>query len=142
MRVLDRGAGPGGRGGAILCRAGELVRIGGESLAEAALGRVGSRGGVGGAVGVETTSSPPGILRGGIAGATRENADDTGLVGGGGGGIRPDATDDPDPDPFRAGRAGGGRTLRGGGAGTGADVACVWDEGDGLRGGIAGTGRG
>lgn len=53
MRVLGGGAGPGGIGGAILRRAGELVRIGGESLAEAALGRVGSRGGAGGAVGVE-----------------------------------------------------------------------------------------
>lgn len=128
MRVLGGGAGPGGKGGATLLRAGELVRIGGESLAEAALGRVGSRGGAGGAVGVEGTSSPPDVLRGGIEGAMREGAEDTGLVGGGGGGARPSTTDDPDPD-FRAGRAGGGeRTLRAGGAGTvgdGPDVACV-----------------
>lgn len=125
MRVLGGGAGPGGKGGATLRRAGELVRIGGESLAEAALGRVGSRGGAGGAVGVEGESSPPAVLRGGIEGAMREGADDTGLVGGGGGGTRPDTTNDPD---FRAGRAGGERTLRAGGAGTaadGADVTCV-----------------
>ncbi len=128
MRVLRGGAGPGGKGGAILCRAGELVRTGGESLAEAALGRVGSRGGVGGAVGVEGASSPPSVLRGGIAGAMREGADDTGLVGGGGGGARPSTTPDPDPDPFRAGTAGRGGTLRAGRAGTvadGVDVACA-----------------
>lgn len=80
-----------------------------------------------GAVGVEGTSSPPAILRGGIEGATREGADDTGLVGGGGGGARPDTIDDPDPD-FRAGKAGGVGTLRAGRAGAvadGADVACV-----------------
>jgi hypothetical protein len=127
MRVLGGGAGPSGRGGAILRRAGELVRIAGEPLAEAALGRVGSWGGADGAVGVEGTS-PPGVLRGGIAGAMREGADDTGLVGGGGGGARPSTTDDPGPGPFRAGRAGGRRALRAGGAGTaadGADVACV-----------------
>src|SRR6266852_3110546 len=143
MRVLGGGAGPGGTGGAILRRAGELVRTVGEPLAEAALGRVGSRGGAAGAVGVEGVSSPPGVLRGGIEGAMREGADDTGLVGGGGGGARPGPTDDldPEPEPLRAGKAGGERTLRANGVGTtadGADVACVWDGGDCLRGGIAG----
>lgn len=124
MRVLKGGVCPDGGGGATLRRAGELVRMGADSLAEAALGRLGRRGGGGGAVGVEGTSSPPGVLRGGIAGATREGADDTGLDGGGGGTL-PGTTDDP--DPFRAGTAGGRGTLRAGGAGTaanGVDVTC------------------
>ena len=115
MRVLRGGVGPDGGGGATLRRAGELVRMRGDSLAEAALGRAGRRGGAGGAAGVEETSSP-GVLRGGIAGATREGADDTGLVGGGGGGTLPGTIDDP--GPFRAG---GGGALRAGEAGTAAD---------------------
>jgi hypothetical protein len=125
LRVLRGGVCPDGGGGATLRLAGELVRMCGDSLAEAALGRVGRSGGAG-AVGVEGTSPPPGVLRGGIVGATREGgADDTGLVGGGGGGTLPGTT--ADPDPFRAGKAGGRGTLRAGGAGTaanGVDVAC------------------
>jgi hypothetical protein len=37
--------------------------MGGDSLAEAALGRVGRRGGTGDAVGEERLPSPPGVLR-------------------------------------------------------------------------------
>jgi len=125
MRVLKGGVGPDGGGGATLRRAGELVRMGGDSLAEAALGRAGRRGGAGGAGGVEETSSPPTVLRGGMEGATREGADDTGLAGGGGGGTLPGTIDDP--GPFRAGMAGGGGTPRAGeagAAGDGVDVTC------------------
>jgi hypothetical protein len=127
IRFLRGGVCPDGGGGATLRRAGEPVRIGGDSLADAALGRLGRagrRGGAGGVVGEERLPSPPGVLRAGIAGATREGADDTGLVGGGGGTL-PGKTDVP--DPLRAGTVGGGGTLRGGRAGTradGVDVAC------------------
>ena len=122
MRVLRGGVCPGGGGGATLRRAGELVRMAGDSLAEAALGRAGRRGGAGGAEGVERTTYPPCVLRGGIAGATREGADDTGLAGGGGGGILPGTADDPS-GALRAGTAGGGGALRAGEAGTAADGA-------------------
>lgn len=130
-RGLGGGAGAGaggggGGGGATPRRAGELVRTGGDSLAEAALGRRGRTGRDGGVEGVEEKpASCPAILRGGGAGAVREGADDTGLAGGGGGGILPGPIDVP--DTLRAGTAGGAGTLRGGRAGTvidGADVVC------------------
>lgn len=64
IRDLEGGAGAGGGGGgATLRRAGEPARTGGDSLAEAALGRAGGRGGASGAGGVEEVSSPPAVLR-------------------------------------------------------------------------------
>ena len=85
--------------------------------------------------GLEDLSSPPGSLRGGGAGATREGADETGLVGGGGGTL-PGRIGGP--AAFRAGTVGGDGTLRAGeGAGDNGDC----EGGDGFRGGIAGAGR-
>jgi hypothetical protein len=95
-----------------------------DSLADAALGRTGRRGG-GGGEGVEKPPYPPGILRGGGVGPTREGADDTGLAGGGGGGALPGVIDAPAPDPFRAGKTGGAGTLRAGIVGTAADGSDV-----------------
>jgi hypothetical protein len=63
MRVLRGGVCPDGGGGATLRRAGEPARMGGDSLAEAALGRVGRRGGAPGTAGEERLPSPPGVLR-------------------------------------------------------------------------------
>ena len=67
---------------------------------------------------MDWASCPPCVLRKGIAGATREGADDTGLAGGGGGGALPGVIDAP--DSLRAGRAGGAGTPRAGRAGAGA----------------------
>jgi len=114
-RDLRGSDGPGGGGGATLRRAGEFARAGDEPLAEAALGRRGGGGGAVGGGGVDWAPSPPCVLRAGIAGATREGADDTGLAGGGGGGALPGVIDAP--DPLRAGRIGGAGTMRAGGAG-------------------------
>lgn len=128
IRDLGGAGAGGGGGGATLRRAGEPARMGGDSLAEADLGRTGGRGGAGGAEGVEEVSSPPGVLRGGGAGATREGKDDTGLAGGGGGGALPGVIADDVPEPLRAGNAGGVGTLRAGGAGAAAVGADIGDD--------------
>lgn len=72
----------------------------------------------------------------------REDADEMGLAGGGGGAALPDTVDPA--APLRVGKTGGGGTLRAGSVGTDADSAGVDSDGEGgdcLRGGIAGAGR-
>jgi hypothetical protein len=132
------GAGAGVEGGAILRRAGGPVRIGGDPLAETALGRAGRRGGARGEEGLEDVSPPPGCSRVRGVGATREGADEMGLAGGGGGGALPGMID---PAAFRAGKAGGDGTLRAGSVGAAGVVVGDREGGDCFRGGIAGAGR-